>query len=98
MQIPHNRKTKTLCNIVSKRSTYELLLFLLFPLRLPSHDITAYGKQRRVDRTPNEQDTEVEPDARMQLEQSGTGRFDDWKVGLLVTDPCFGGGGGGGSK
>lgn len=96
MQILHNRKPEPLCDIVSKGSKNELLLLLLlFSLRLPSHDITADGKQRRVHRTPNEQDAEVEPDARMQLEQSGTGRFDDWRIGLLVTDPCFGRGWGG---
>ncbi len=55
-----------------------LRLLLLLLLRHVLHKIAAKRKQRRVDRAPSEQDSEIETYPRVQIEEGRAGGFDDY--------------------
>ena len=54
-----------------------LLLLPLRPHRLPPHEVARAGEERRIERAPDEQDAQVEPDARVQVEEGAAGGLDD---------------------
>lgn len=58
-------------------------------LLFPPHEPAGKRKQKRVNRTPANQNAKVNTDTRMQVEEDGTATFDDYKF-MLVTSSAAG--------
>ena len=69
--MPINPQTPPASSLLSQ------CLLPLRPHRLPPHEIAREREQRRIDRAPRKQDPEVQPDARVQIEQRAPGRLDN---------------------
>ena len=79
MRLRHRKSTEKEKILVIK--LFLLLRFLLLPglgpHRLPPHKVAADGEEDGIDRHPGEQDAEIEPDPRMQIEEGRARCFDD---------------------
>lgn len=69
---------------------------LFSPHSFPSHEMACEGKQSDVDGGPSEQNAKVKADARVEIEEDGTGAFDDWRAWRCQGNSCERCGGWGG--
>jgi hypothetical protein len=69
------------CYCMLSSSLFVILVHMM--LRLPTHEVTREREQDRIHRSPGDQDSEVEADAGMQIEEDLFASFYD-----VVERPC----------